>query len=162
MQRSSRNGDRSDSNRRIDELLRAAGLADKKFVAVKGFSYRNEKESGIWPVPCSTARKYYCLMNPLTGSGSGQYGGLKSSCSSELSRKKNTTIIMTLSHNLEEVHKVCDTISIMRRGQNIFSDPISKLSESRHYDGARNLQPGKALYGSGVHVSPTPLGNRRR
>ena len=51
---------------------------------------------------------------------------------SELAKERGTTIIMT-THNLEEVQKICDKISIFRHGQNIFTDSISALKKSEHY-----------------------------
>ena len=122
--------DRSDSNRRIDELLERLGLADKKFVAVKGFSTGMKKKAALARAMLHSP-KILLLDEPTNGLDPVSTADLRELLS-ELSRKKNTTIIMT-THNLEEVQKVCDTISIMRRGQNIFSDSISKLTESRHY-----------------------------
>jgi ABC-2 type transport system ATP-binding protein len=45
-------------------------------------------------------------------------------------------------HNLEEVQKMCDKISIFRRGRNIFTDSISALKDSNHYveDGQFSLE----------------------
>ena len=50
----------------------------------------------------------------------------------KLAKENHTTIIMT-THNLEEVQKLCNKISIFRKGKNIYSSEISKLKESKHY-----------------------------
>ena len=51
---------------------------------------------------------------------------------SELAKEQGTTIVMT-THNLEEVQKMCDSISIFRHGKNIFTDSISALKDNEHY-----------------------------
>jgi ABC-type multidrug transport system ATPase subunit len=51
---------------------------------------------------------------------------------SELAKEQGTTIIMT-THNLEEVQKMCDKISIFRHGRNIFTDSIHTLQDSAQY-----------------------------
>jgi len=51
---------------------------------------------------------------------------------SELAKEHGTTVVMT-THNLEEVQKMCDKISIFRHGRNIFTDSISALKDSHHY-----------------------------
>ncbi len=58
-----------------------------------------------------------------------------------LSKEHGTTVIMT-THNLDAVQKVCDRISIFRRGRNIFTDSISSLKDSSRYsrDGQFSLE----------------------
>ncbi|MFD2878702.1 AAA family ATPase [Paenibacillus rhizoplanae] len=52
---------------------------------------------------------------------------------SRLAKEEGTTIIMT-THHLEEVQKLCDRITILRHGRNIFfTDSISVLQDSKHY-----------------------------
>ena len=51
---------------------------------------------------------------------------------SALAKEQGTTIIMT-THNLEEVQKMCDKISILCHGKNIFTDSISALKDSDNY-----------------------------
>ncbi len=50
----------------------------------------------------------------------------------ELAKEQGTTIIMT-THNLEEVQKMCNKISILRNGENIFTDSIELLKDSSNY-----------------------------
>lgn len=51
---------------------------------------------------------------------------------SRLAKEEGTTVIMT-THHLEEVQKLCDRITILRHGRNIFTDSISALQDSKHY-----------------------------
>ncbi len=121
---------REDSNRRIDELLERLGLSDKKFIAIKGFSTGMKKKAALARAMLHSPR-ILLLDEPTSGLDPVSTADLRELLQN-LSKERNTTIIMT-THNLEEVQKVCDSISILRHGQNIFSDSISKLEESRHY-----------------------------
>ena len=51
----------------------------------------------------------------------------------KLARENHTTIIMT-THNLEEVQKMCNKISIFRNGKNIYTTEIQELKDSKHYE----------------------------
>lgn len=50
----------------------------------------------------------------------------------ELAKKEHTTILMT-THNLEEVQKMCNRISIFKHGRSIYTNDIASLKSSEHY-----------------------------
>lgn len=50
----------------------------------------------------------------------------------ELAKEYKATVIMT-THNLEEVQKMCDTISILKNGKNVFTSKMDTLKDSSNY-----------------------------
>ncbi|MDR0220028.1 MAG: ABC transporter ATP-binding protein [Lachnospiraceae bacterium] len=121
---------RVDSNKRIDELLTRFDLFDKKFLAVKGFSTGMKKKVAL--IRAMLHRPHILLLDePTNGLDPVSTADLRNTLSA-LAKDYGTTIIMT-THNLEEVQKMCDRISIFRHGQNIFTDSISALKDNSHY-----------------------------
>ena len=121
---------RVESNKRIDELLSRFDLFDKKRLIVKGFSTGMKKKVSLIRSMLHKPR-VLLLDEPTNGLDPVSTADLRSMLS-ELAKERGTTIIMT-THNLDEVQKICDKISIFRHGQNIFTDSISSLKDSDHY-----------------------------
>jgi len=121
---------RTDSNKRIDELLSRFDLFDKKYVIVKGFSTGMKKKVALIRAMLNKPR-ILLLDEPTNGLDPVSTADLRNMLS-ELAKEQGTTIIMT-THNLEEVQKMCDRISIFRHGRNIFTDSISALKDNEHY-----------------------------
>jgi ABC-2 type transport system ATP-binding protein len=121
---------RADSNKRIDELLIKFDLFDKKGLVIKGFSTGMKKKIALirsmLHKPC-----ILLLDEPTNGLDPVSTTDLRNMLF-ELAKEQGTTIIMT-THNLEEVQKMCDKISILRHGENIFTDSISALKNSDNY-----------------------------
>ena len=121
---------RVESNKRIDELLGRFDLSDKKNMIVKGFSTGMKKKAAL--IRSMLHRPRILLLDePTSGLDPVSTADLRNMLS-ELAKERGTTIIMT-THNLEEVQKICDKISIFRHGKNIFTDSISSLKDSNHY-----------------------------
>jgi ABC-2 type transport system ATP-binding protein len=121
---------RAESNKRIDELLIMFDLFDKKSLIVKGFSTGMKKKVAL--IRSMLHRPSILLLDePTNGLDPVSTTDLRNMLS-ELAKEQGTTIIMT-THNLEEVQKMCDKISIFRHGENIFSGSISTLKDSGHY-----------------------------
>ncbi len=121
---------RIESNKRIDELLRRFDLFDKKRLIVKGFSTGMKKKVALIRAMLHRPR-ILLLDEPTNGLDPVSTTDLRHMLS-DLAKEQGTTIIMT-THNLEEVQKMCDRISIFRHGKNIFTDSISTLKDSDHY-----------------------------
>ena len=121
---------RVESNKRIDELLGRFDLYDKKRLIVKGFSTGMKKKVALIRAMLHRPR-ILLLDEPTNGLDPVSTTDLRSMLS-ELAKEHGTTIVMT-THNLEEVQKMCDKISIFRHGKNIFTDSISSLKDSDHY-----------------------------
>jgi ABC-2 type transport system ATP-binding protein len=121
---------RAQSNERIDELLRRFDLFDKKGLIVKGFSTGMKKKVAL--IRAMLHRPHILLLDePTNGLDPVSTTDLRTILS-ELAKEQGTTIIMT-THNLEEVQKMCDRISIFRHGQTILTDSISSLKNSNQY-----------------------------
>ncbi|MGL5437916.1 MAG: ABC transporter ATP-binding protein [Lachnospiraceae bacterium] len=121
---------RIESNLRIDELLCRFDLFDKKRVIIKGFSTGMKKKVALIRAMLHRPR-ILLLDEPTNGLDPVSTMDLRSILS-ELTKEHGTTIVMT-THNLEEVQKMCDKISIFRHGKDIFTDSISSLKDSNHY-----------------------------
>jgi ABC-2 type transport system ATP-binding protein len=121
---------RVESNKRIDELLIRFELFDKKSMIIKGFSTGMKKKVALIRAMLHKPR-ILLLDEPTNGLDPVSTTDLRNMLS-ELAKEQGTTIIMT-THNLEEVQKMCDRISIFRHGKNIFTDSISLLKDSNHY-----------------------------
>jgi len=118
------------SNKRIDELLGRFDLLDKKNSIVKGFSTGMKKKVALIRSMLHKPR-ILLLDEPTSGLDPASTVDLRNMLS-DLAKERGTTIIMT-THDLEEVQKMCDKISIFRHGKNIFTDSISSLKDSQHY-----------------------------
>lgn len=130
---------RTSANKRIDELLGQFELEDKKFLPVKGFSTGMRKKVAL--IRAMLHKPQILLLDePTNGLDPVSTTDLRNMLL-ELAKERGTTIIMT-THNLEEVQKMCDKISIFRRGQNIFTDSITSLKDSSNYmeNGQFNLE----------------------
>lgn len=121
---------RVDSNKRIDELLSRFELFDKKGLVIKSFSTGMKKKVALIRAMLHRPR-ILLLDEPTNGLDPVSTTDLRNMLS-ELAKEHGTTVIMT-THNLEEVQKMCDKISIFRHGRNIFTDSISALKDSNHY-----------------------------
>lgn len=121
---------RKDANKRMDELLEFFELQDQKYLPVKGFSTGMKKKVAIIRAILHKPR-ILLLDEPTNGLDPVSTKNLRQMLS-RLATENHTTIIMT-THNLEEVQKLCNKISIFRKGKNIYTSEISKLKESRHY-----------------------------
>jgi ABC-2 type transport system ATP-binding protein len=121
---------RAESNKRVDELLGRFDLFDKKGLTVKGFSTGMKKKVALIRAMLHRPR-ILLLDEPTNGLDPVSTTDLRNMLS-ELAKEQGTTIIMT-THNLEEVQKMCDKISIFRHGRNIFTDSIHTLQDSAQY-----------------------------
>ncbi len=121
---------RVESNKRIDALLSEFGLFEKKALPVKGFSTGMKKKVALIRAMLHRPR-ILLLDEPTNGLDPVSTTDLRNTLSA-LAKEHGTTIIMT-THNLEEVQKMCDRISIFRHGSNIFTDSISSLKSSNDY-----------------------------
>ncbi|HHV08790.1 MAG TPA: ABC transporter ATP-binding protein [Clostridiales bacterium] len=121
---------RLEANRRIDGLLGRFGLLDRKRSVVKGFSTGMKKKVAL--IRAMLHKPPILLLDePTNGLDPVSATDLRHELSG-LAKEQGTTIIMT-THNLEEVQKICDKISILRHGQNIFTDSMASLKDSNHY-----------------------------
>jgi ABC-2 type transport system ATP-binding protein len=121
---------RVESNKRIDALLSEFGLFEKKGLPVKGFSTGMKKKVALIRAMLHRPR-ILLLDEPTNGLDPVSTTDLRNMLAA-LAKGHGTTIIMT-THNLEEVQKMCDRISIFRHGKNIFTDSISSLKSSSEY-----------------------------
>ena len=121
---------KGNANKRIDELLEFFELQDQKYLPVKGFSTGMKKKVAIIRAILHNPR-ILLLDEPTNGLDPVSTMKLREMLLT-LAKENHTTIIMT-THNLEEVQKLCNKISIFRRGKNIYTSEISKLKESKHY-----------------------------
>ena len=121
---------KDNANKRIDELLEFFELQDQKYLPVKGFSTGMKKKVAIIRAILHNPR-ILLLDEPTNGLDPVSTMKLREMLLT-LAKENHTTIIMT-THNLEEVQKLCNKISIFRRGKNIYTSEISKLKESKHY-----------------------------
>ena len=121
---------RMEAGKRMDELLSRFDLLEKKNVIIKGFSTGMKKKVALIRAMLHRPR-ILLLDEPTNGLDPVSTADLRSILL-ELAKEQGTTIIMT-THNLEEVQKICDRISIFRHGKNIFTDSISELKDSSHY-----------------------------
>lgn len=121
---------KDNANKRIDELLEFFELQEQKYLPVKGFSTGMKKKVAIIRAILHNPR-ILLLDEPTNGLDPVSTMKLREMLLT-LAKENHTTIIMT-THNLEEVQKLCNKISIFRRGKNIYTSEISKLKESKHY-----------------------------
>lgn len=121
---------RRNANQRIDELLEYFGLSDKKHIVIKGFSTGMKKKVALIRAMLHNPR-ILLLDEPTNGLDPISTADLRTMLS-RLSKEQGTTIIMT-THNLEEVQKICDKISILKHGKTVFTNSISALKESNCY-----------------------------
>ncbi len=128
-----------DSARRIDALLSEFDLCDKKGLVVKGFSTGMKKKVALIRAMLHRPR-ILLLDEPTNGLDPVSTTDLRNMLAG-LARQHGTTVIMT-THNLEEVQKLCDRISIFRQGKNIFTGSIPSLKDNSHYteDGQFSLE----------------------
>ena len=121
---------KDNANKRIDELLEFFELQDQKYLPVKGFSTGMKKKVAIIRAILHNPR-ILLLDEPTNGLDPVSTMKLREMLLT-LAKENHTTIIMT-THNLEEVQKLCNKISIFRKGKNIYTSEISELKESKHY-----------------------------
>lgn len=121
---------RVDANKRIDQLLETFGLQDKKQLPVKGFSTGMKKKVALIRAMLHQPR-ILLLDEPTNGLDPVSISDLRNMLL-QLANENHTTIIMT-THNLEEVQKVCNKISIFRKGKNFYTDKIANLKDSSQY-----------------------------
>lgn len=121
---------RVESSSRIDELLRTFELHDKKRTMIKGLSTGMSKKVALIRAMLHRPR-LLILDEPTNGLDPVSTTDLRKMLS-RLAKEEGTTVIMT-THHLEEVQKLCDRITILRHGRNIFTDSISALQDSKHY-----------------------------
>lgn len=122
---------RKEANIRIDELLEQFNILDKKHLPVKGFSTGMKKKVALIRAMIHKP-KLLLLDEPTNGLDPVSTTDLRHMLSS-LASENGTTIIMT-THNLEEVQKMCDKISIFKKGNNIFTSSITSLKNSANYN----------------------------
>lgn len=121
---------RAESERRIDELLRTFAMQDKKRALVKGISTGMSKKAALIRAMLHNPR-ILILDEPTNGLDPVSTADLRTMLL-RLAKEQGTTIIMT-THNLEEVQKMCDQITILRHGRNLFTGSIAALQDSGHY-----------------------------
>lgn len=130
---------RKEANHRMDELLEQFHLLDKKKLVVKGFSTGMKMKVALIRAMLHKPR-ILLLDEPTNGLDPVSTMDLRAMLI-KLAKEEKTTIIMT-THNLEEVQKLCDKITIMRQGVNIFTASMSSLKDSKEYleDGQFSLE----------------------
>ena len=106
-------------------------MQDKKYLPIKGFSTGMKKKVALIRAMLHKPR-ILLLDEPTNGLDPVSTQDLRNMLL-KLARENHTTIIMT-THNLEEVQKLCNKISIFRNGKNIYTTEIQKLKESTHYN----------------------------
>lgn len=121
---------RIESNRRINELLGRLDLSAKKHLPIKGFSTGMKKKVALIRAILHKPR-ILLLDEPTNGIDPVSTADLRNMLL-EMVQEYGTTIIMT-THNLEEVQRMCNKISILRKGQNIFTNTIETLKDSSNY-----------------------------
>ncbi|MEK3878170.1 ABC transporter ATP-binding protein [Paenibacillus sp. FSL M7-0420] len=121
---------RVESSSRIDELLRTFELHDKERTMIKGLSAGMSKKVALIRAMLHRPR-ILILDEPTNGLDPVSTTDLRKMLS-RLAKEEGTTVIMT-THHLEEVQKLCDRVTILRHGRNIFTDSISMLQDSDHY-----------------------------
>ena len=100
---------RNEANKRIDELLEFFDMQDKKYLPIKGFSTGMKKKVALIRAMLHKPR-ILLLDEPTNGLDPVSTQDLRNMLL-KLARENHTTIIMT-THNLEEVQKLCNKISI--------------------------------------------------
>lgn len=124
---------------RIDELLQRFDIGDKKHLPVSGFSTGMKKKAAL--VRALLHRPQILLLDePTSGLDPVATVDLRGMLQ-ELVREQNTTILLT-THNLDEVEKLCDRISIFRHGRNILTGEIGQFRERPEFseDGQFSLE----------------------
>ena len=121
---------RPEACRRMEELLARFDLLDKMLLPVKGFSTGMKKKVALIRAMLHRPR-ILLLDEPTNGLDPVSTADLRAILA-ELAAQQNTTILMT-THNLEEVQKLCQGISILRQGQNVFTGSIAALERSHTY-----------------------------
>ncbi|WP_375102854.1 ABC transporter ATP-binding protein [Paenibacillus sp. RS8] len=117
---------RSDYDKRIDELLSDFEILDKKHLPVKGFSTGMKKKVALTRALLHKP-KILLLDEPTNGLDPVSIDHLRVMLH-DLAQKYGTTIILT-THNLEEVKKICNKITIMRHGKNVYNNTMAALKE---------------------------------
>lgn len=119
----------SEYEKRIDELLSEFEMSDKKYLPVKGFSTGMKKKTAL--IRAFLHRPRILLLDePTNGLDPVSIEHLRDMLNA-LAKNNNTTIILT-THNLDEVQKICNKITIMRHGQSVFTDTIEALKNHSH------------------------------
>lgn len=121
---------RAESGSRIEELLRQFDLYGKRMSVAKSLSTGMKKKTALIRAMLHRPR-LLILDEPTSGLDPVSTAELRVMLSG-LAKEQGTTILMT-THHLEEVQRMCDKITILRRGSNIFTHSISALKDSRHY-----------------------------
>ncbi|WDV44105.1 ABC transporter ATP-binding protein [Clostridiaceae bacterium M8S5] len=113
-------------NKRIDELLKLLDISHVKHLAVKGFSTGMKKKVAIIRTLIHNP-EIILLDEPTNGLDPVSIEKLRETILLLKSEFNSTFIITT--HNLHEVVKICDRISILKHGQNIVTKNINEVME---------------------------------
>lgn len=118
---------RADYEQRIDELLSRFEISDKKLLPVKGFSVGMKKKVALIRAFLHKPR-IILLDEPTNGLDPLSTESLRHQIL-DMAKNEGTTFILT-THNLDEVEKICDRITIMKHGQNMLTESVQTLKET--------------------------------
>ncbi|GHU50292.1 hypothetical protein AGMMS49975_01040 [Clostridia bacterium] len=116
-------------NARIDEMLKMFEIYDKKFLPIKGFSLGMKKKVALIRAFIHEPR-ILLLDEPTNGLDPVSTATLRTLIQDRAAM--GATVIIT-THNLDETQKICNRVSILRHGENIFTDSIKNLEENQDY-----------------------------
>lgn len=117
-----------DYNREIDKMLDYFEIGDKKFLPVKGFSTGMKKKVAIIRALLHKP-KLVLLDEPTSGLDPVSTEKLHKLIV-ELATNNNSTFVIT-THNLDMVEKVCNKITIVKHGKNVYTDSTSQLRANK-------------------------------
>lgn len=118
------NIDKSEYDSRIDEFLEKFEILDKKHMPIKGFSTGMKKKVAL--IRAMLHRPEIVLLDePTSGLDPVSIVKLRE-LMIDMSKKFKTTFIIT-THNLDEVARTCDKISILKQGKDIVTKSINEL-----------------------------------
>ena len=110
--------EKADYERRIDDYLRTFEILDKKHSVIKDFSLGMKKKVAV--IRTLIHQPELVLLDEPTNGLDPVSIEKFHKIIFDMARNHGTTFILT-THNLDEVKKVCDQITIMRHGENILT-----------------------------------------
>jgi ABC-2 type transport system ATP-binding protein len=148
------------SRARVEEVLELVDLADRADDRFKGYSLGMKQRLGIAAALLKRPR-LLILDEPSNGLDPAGIRDVR-----ELIRRLGSdghTTVLLSSHLLAEIQQVCDSVSILARGQRVASGPVAEVLASRSTGDVRvrldDLPAAAAvLTGAGYAVSPAADG----
>jgi ABC-2 type transport system ATP-binding protein len=114
--------------RRVEEMLRSAGLWERREDRVATFSKGMRQKLAIARTLLGRPR-LVLLDEPFTGLDPVAAADLRGSIA-ELARAQGTTVLLT-THDLAHVEKACDAIAVLRAGRIVASGTLEQLRATR-------------------------------